>query len=73
MPDPLAAAVALEPGCVSEVQKLPVRVEVVGEIGRGLTSVDWLNQFGSPPNAHIVQGIDTDQVMQMIRLALESD
>jgi purine nucleosidase len=70
MPDPLAAAVALEPGCVREVQKLPVRVEVVGEIGRGLTSVDWLNQFGSPPNAHIVQGIDTDQVMQMIRLAL---
>ena len=67
VPDPLAAAVALNPDLIIDAQQLPVSVEIVGEHGRGLTSVDWFQQSGKPASAHIVQQIDMQQVVEMMR------
>ena len=70
LPDPLAAAVALEPDLVTLAPHLPVSVEIIGEHGRGLTSVDWLKQYGKTPNAFIVQEMRDSDAYGLIRAAL---
>ena len=67
LPDPLAAAVALEPGIVAEAVHLPVSVEISGQLGRGLTGVDWFQQFGQPPSAHVVQRIDRERLWELLK------
>ncbi|MDY6998374.1 MAG: nucleoside hydrolase [Actinomycetota bacterium] len=55
--DPLAAAVALDPGLVS-CRPAAVDVELTGTLTRGMTIADWSGRWGREPNALI--GIDVD-------------
>ncbi|GFG73013.1 nucleoside hydrolase [Mycobacterium botniense] len=55
--DPLAAAVALDPGLVT-ARPATVDVELAGTLTRGMTVVDWSGRWGRKPNALI--GIDVD-------------
>jgi purine nucleosidase len=50
--DPLAAAVALEPGLV-QTQPATVDVELTGRLTRGMTVTDWSGSWGRKPNALI--------------------
>ena len=58
MHDPLAAAVALDPGLVV-TRPATVEVELIGTLTRGMTVTDWSQR--REPNAHI--GIDVDPAM----------
>ena len=58
MHDPLAAAVALDPGLVV-TRPATVEVELTGTLTRGMTVTDWSQR--REPNAHI--GIDVDPAM----------
>ena len=55
--DPLAAAVALDPGLVG-ARPTTVDVELAGTLTRGMTVADWSGHWGRPPNALI--GVEVD-------------
>jgi purine nucleosidase len=55
--DPLAAAVALDPGLITS-RPATVDVELTGTLTRGMTVTDWTGRWGREPNAHI--GVDVD-------------
>ncbi|MEB3983059.1 nucleoside hydrolase [Mycobacterium sp. 663a-19] len=55
--DPLAAAMALDPGLVT-TRAATVDVELAGTLTRGMTVVDWSGRWGREPNAHIGIGVD---------------
>lgn len=55
--DPLAAAVALDPGLVG-TRPCTVDVELAGSLTRGMTVADWSGHWGRRPNALI--GVRTD-------------
>ena len=55
--DPLAAAVALDPGLV-RTRACTVDVELDGALTRGMTVADWSGHWGRRPNALI--GTETD-------------
>jgi purine nucleosidase len=58
--DPLAAAVALDPGLITS-QPATVDIELTGTLTRGMTVTDWSGRWGREPNVHI--GIDVDPVV----------
>ena len=70
IPDPLAAAVAINPDIAIETVHLPVSIETRGKYGRGLTSVDWQQQSGKTPNTKIVLTADEHLVNKLIQDAL---
>ena len=70
LPDPLAAAVALNPQVVFQAPYLPVSLVTNGDQVRGMTSVDWMNQTGKPANVHIVTEMDETLVFKMLDSAL---
>lgn len=70
LPDPLAAAVALDPEIVIEAPCLPVNVVTNGTQARGMTSVDWMNQTGEPANVFVVTALDEASVFDMLGSAL---
>ncbi|AQT83014.1 nucleoside hydrolase [Mycolicibacterium litorale] len=55
--DPLAAAVALDPGLV-QTRSATVDVELTGTLTRAMTIADWSRRWGREPNAHV--GVDVD-------------
>lgn len=55
--DPLAAAVALDPGLVT-CRPAPVDVELAGTLTRGMTIADWSGHWGREPNALV--GVEVD-------------
>jgi len=57
MHDPLAAAVALDPGLVS-TRGATVDVELAGVLTRGMTIADWSGHWGRAQNALV--GVDVD-------------
>jgi purine nucleosidase len=59
--DPLAMAVAVEPGIVRKSERRHVTVELGGRYTRGQTTVDWFGFGGAPPNAEIVLELDADR------------
>lgn len=58
--DPLAAAVALDPGLVRS-RAAAVDVELTGTLTRGMTIADWSKHWGREPNALI--GVEVDPTM----------
>ena len=66
LPDPLAAAIALQPDLVRQAPHVAVSIELAGKQGRGLTSVDWGGFFGQPPNAHVVMGLDEGRFFDLL-------
>lgn len=55
--DPLAAAVALDPGLV-QTRATTVDVELTGSLTRGMTIADWSRRWEREPNAHVGVGVD---------------
>ena len=55
--DPLAAAVALDPGLV-QTRTATVDVELIGTLTRGMTIADWSGRRGRSPNAQVGVGVD---------------
>lgn len=70
LPDPAAMLVAIETGAVRQECHVPVFVETCGRFGRGMMVVDWQQQTGMKPNAHVVTEIDSKQLLQSIRNSL---
>ncbi len=62
LPDPLAMAVALQPGLIRQSGKFFVTVELNGQHTRGQTVIDYNHMSGKSPNVHVVQALDTDGV-----------
>jgi purine nucleosidase len=57
--DPLAAAVALDPGLI-RTRPAPVAVELTGTLTRGMTIADWSGRWGRNPNARVGVEVDPD-------------
>ncbi|ULE33735.1 nucleoside hydrolase [Mycobacterium sp. IDR2000157661] len=57
--DPLAAAVALDPGLV-ECRPTTVDVELTGTLTRGMTIADWSHRWGREPNALVGVQVDPE-------------
>lgn len=55
--DPLAAAVALDPGLM-RTRATTVGVELTGTLTRAMTIADWSGRWGRPPNARV--GVEVD-------------
>lgn len=55
--DPLAAAVALDPGLI-RTRAATVAVELTGTLTRAMTIADWSGRWGRPTNARI--GVEVD-------------
>lgn len=70
LPDPLAMAVALDPGLVTESREQFVTVEVHGSTTRGQTVIDHFNLTGSEPNVRIVTRLLQEEVYAMFRRML---
>lgn len=70
LPDPLAGAIALDPEIVVEAPCLPVSVVTSGKQARGMTSVDWMKQFGAPANVHVVTVLHETSVFDLLCSAL---
>jgi purine nucleosidase len=58
--DPLAAAVALDPGLI-RTRAATVAVELTGTLTRAMTIADWSGHWGRPPNARV--GVEVDAAM----------
>lgn len=63
--DPLAAAVALDPGLI-RTRAATVAVELTGTLTRAMTIADWSGHWGRRPNVRV--GVDTDPVAFFARL-----
>lgn len=56
--DPLAAAVALDPGLI-RTRSAAVAVELTGTLTRGMTIADWSGHWGRVPNARVGTEVDS--------------
>jgi purine nucleosidase len=68
--DPLAMAVAVEPGIVTRSERRHVAVELAGRATRGQTTVDWFGFGGGPPNADVVLEVDGERFWQLMQAAV---
>ncbi len=65
--DAVAAAVALDPGVVTDSSMKFVDVELEGKYGRGMTVIDWECRLSErPPNVRIVDRIDMKAFHEML-------
>lgn len=73
LPDPLAAAICLDPGLVIQAPTAGLAVEIHGAIGRGLTAVDW--QARSPNNhlVRVVTELDPARLFGLLKNSLTGD
>lgn len=65
LPDPLAMALVLEPGLITESEQLYVTMELQGMHTRGQTVIDYMNTLKRKPNVNIVTGLDTQGVYNL--------
>ena len=70
LPDPIAMAVALDPGVATDVRHLHVAVETQGRYCRGQSVVDHLAITGAPANARVVLAADRQRFLAMLRRAI---
>ncbi len=71
LPDPIAMAIAIDPGIATDVRALHVAVETQGELTRGATVVDFRGTAHAP-NANVVLGASRDRFLALLRAALRS-
>jgi purine nucleosidase len=69
-PDPIAMAVALDPGVATSTRRLHVEVETAGEVTRGQTVVDHLGITERSPNADVVLEASRERFLELLRDAL---
>jgi purine nucleosidase len=68
--DPVAMAVAIDPGIVMRSERRHVTVELGGRHTRGQTTVDWFSFGGEPPNVEVVLAVDADLFWKMLRASV---
>jgi purine nucleosidase len=68
--DPVAMAVAVEPGIVTRSEHRHVTVELAGRHTRGQTTVDWFNLGGAAPNVEVILELDGDRFWEMLRASV---
>ena len=68
--DPLAMAVAVEPGIVTRSERHRVTVELCGRHTRGQTTVDWFDQSGEAPNVEVVLELDESRLWKLLKAAV---
>ena len=68
--DPLAMAVALEPGCVIRSESHFMTIEMCGRYTRGQTTVDWHDRLGQSANAEIILEVDHDRFVTLMEQGL---
>ena len=61
--DPLAAAVALDPGLI-RTRAAAVDVELTGTLTRGMTIADWSRRWNRAPNARVGVGVDAAEFFE---------
>jgi purine nucleosidase len=71
LPDPIATAIAIDPGIATDVRRLHVAVETQGELTRGATIVDFRGT-AKAPNANVVLEASRDRFVALLRDALRS-
>ena len=69
--DPVAMAVAIEPGIVTRSEHRHVTVELGGRHTRGQTTVDWFNLGGEQPNVELILELNGDRFWEMLRASVE--
>ena len=69
-PDPLAMAVALDPGLIAREVLRAVEVDITSGPGRGQTIVDWRGAGGRTPNVRIVESIAREQFVARLHAAV---
>lgn len=62
LPDPLAMAIALDPGLITASERFYVTMELQGKLTRGQTVIDYMGTSGRDPNVDVVTGVDTESV-----------
>lgn len=67
--DPLAAAVAMEPGIVTRSIRASVDVALAPGLTRGMTVVDPSGRLGTPKRT-IVEAVDLDSLLQLYRASV---
>ncbi|RBP04173.1 inosine-uridine nucleoside N-ribohydrolase [Roseiarcus fermentans] len=70
MHDPLAVAVALDPGLV-ETRRAAVDVETAGRLTTGATVVDWDGRWGRLANTEVAVAVDAERVRAKFFAAME--
>lgn len=70
LPDPLAMAIALEPGLIEQYESYYVTVELGGLHTRGQTVIDRSGTLKRPPNVQIVTRVNMGGVYAMYEQAL---
>lgn len=70
LPDPLAMAVALEPGLVTKSERHPVVVELQGLNTRGQTILDYRGVTGQPANVTVVTELNNDGFYHLLKQSL---
>jgi purine nucleosidase len=71
LPDPIAMAVALDPGVATDVRRVHVAVERRGELTRGQTVVDHESRFGDA-NVDVVFAASRERFLALLHDALRS-
>jgi purine nucleosidase len=69
-PDPIAMAVALDPGVATSTRRLYVDVETAGELTRGQTVVDHVGITERPPTAEVVLEASRERFLELLTQAL---
>ncbi|XP_078592740.1 uncharacterized protein LOC144871300 [Branchiostoma floridae x Branchiostoma japonicum] len=69
--DPYAVAVALCPEILYQTFEVYARVELKGDITRGMMVCDYNDKWGKPPNVQVVKKLNLPSVLNMLRKALE--
>lgn len=70
LPDPLAMAVALDPGLITKSEAHPVVVELQGVNTRGQTILDYRRIIGQPANVTVVNDLNSDGFYRLLKQSL---
>ena len=71
LPDPIATAIALEPGVATRTSRCFVAVETGGEWCRGQSVVDHLDLLGREPNAEVVVEASRERFLRILSEAVQ--
>ena len=72
LPDPIAMAVALDRGTITESRRLYVEVEAQSALCRGQTVVDHLGITAKPANAEVVLAASRDRFLEILQAAVST-
>lgn len=68
LPDPLAMAAVLDPGCAT-IYEAAIDVDYGWSAARGMTAVDVRPYANRPPNARIISAVDTERFAALLERA----